>query len=158
VSIEFHSVSKTYNMTGWRLGFAVGDAALLAGLGRVKQNLDSGVFQAVQYAGIAALTGSQECVAENNRVWQARRDVLVDGLRSIGIRVEPPRATFYLWAGVPHGFTSQSFCIELLMKAGVVVTPGNGFGAAGEGYIRMAFTVGVERLREAIARIRKLGF
>jgi LL-diaminopimelate aminotransferase len=158
VAIEFHSVSKTYNMTGWRLGFAVGNAAVLAALGRVKQNLDSGVFQAVQYAGIAALAGSQQCVADNNRIWQERRDVLVRGLQSLGIRVEPPRATFYLWAPVPGGFTSQSFCVELLVKAGVVVTPGNGFGRAGEGFIRMAFTVGVERIREAIERMRRLGF
>ncbi|MFB3819234.1 MAG: LL-diaminopimelate aminotransferase [Candidatus Methylomirabilales bacterium] len=158
VAVEFHSVSKTYNMTGWRLGFAVGNAEILAGLGRVKQNLDSGVFQAVQYAGMAALAGSQECVAENNRIWQERRDVLVEGLASVGIRVAPPKATFYLWAPVPRGFTSQSFCAELLMKAGVVVTPGNGFGQAGEGFVRMAFTVGVDRLREAVARIRKLGF
>jgi LL-diaminopimelate aminotransferase len=157
VAVEFHSVSKTYNMTGWRLGFAVGNAALLTGLARVKQNLDSGVFQAVQYAGIAALTGSQQCVADNNRTWQERRDVLVDGLRSVGIRVTPPKATFYLWVPVPKGFTSQSFCVELLVKAGVVVTPGNGFGEAGEGFVRMAFTVGVERLREAVDRIRKLG-
>jgi LL-diaminopimelate aminotransferase len=158
VAIEFHSVSKTYNMTGWRLGFAVGNAEVLAALGRVKQNLDSGVFQAVQYAGIAALTASQQCVADNNRIWQERRDVLVRGLQSLGIRVEPPRAAFYLWAPVPSGFTSRSFCVELLVKAGIVVTPGNGFGRAGEGFIRMAFTVGVERIREALERMRKLGF
>jgi LL-diaminopimelate aminotransferase len=158
VAIEFHSVSKTYNMTGWRLGFAVGNAEVLAALGRVKQNLDSGVFQAVQHAGIAALTGSQQCVADHNRIWQERRDVLVRGLQSLGIRVEPPRAAFYLWAPVPSGFTSQSFCVELLVKAGIVVTPGTGFGRAGEGFIRMAFTVGVERIREALERMRTLGF
>jgi len=157
VAIEFHSVSKTYNMTGWRLGFAVGSASILAGLGRVKQNVDSGVFQAVQAAGIAALTGSQQCVADNCRVWQERRDVLVQGLRSLGLKVDPPKATFYLWVPVPTGFTSKTFCLELMLKAGVVVTPGNGFGAVGEGFIRMAFTVGVERLQEAVSRIRKLG-
>jgi LL-diaminopimelate aminotransferase len=157
VAVEFHSLSKTYNMTGWRLGFAVGSAAILAGLGRVKQNLDSGVFQAVQYAGIAALAGSQQCVADNCRIWQERRDVLVDALRQMGFAVASPKASFYAWVPVPRGFTSGSFCVELLVKAGVVVTPGNGFGAAGEGFVRAAFTVNVERIREAMDRIRKLG-
>jgi LL-diaminopimelate aminotransferase len=157
VAVEFHSVSKTYNMTGWRLGFAVGNAQILAGLGRVKQNLDSGVFQAVQYAGIAALTGSQQCVADNCRIWQERRDVLIGGLRNMGFAVASPKASFYAWVPTPRGFTSSSFCVELLVKAGVVVTPGNGFGAAGEGFVRAAFTVGVDRIREAVERIRKLG-
>jgi len=157
VAVEFHSVSKTYNMTGWRLGFAVGNAEILAGLGRVKQNLDSGVFQAVQYAGIAALTGSQQCVADNCRIWQERRDVLVTSLRDMGFSVASPQASFYAWVPVPRGFTSSSFCVELLVKAGVVVTPGNGFGAAGEGFVRAAFTVGVDRIREAVDRIRRLG-
>jgi len=157
VAVEFHSVSKTYNMTGWRLGFAVGNAGILAGLGRVKQNLDSGVFQAVQYAGIAALTGSQQCVADNCRIWQERRDVLVTSLRDMGFSVASPQASFYAWVPVPRGFTSSSFCVELLVKAGVVVTPGNGFGAAGEGFVRAAFTVGVDRIREAVDRIRRLG-
>jgi len=157
VAVEFHSVSKTYNMTGWRLGFAVGNAQTLAGLGRVKQNLDSGVFQAVQYAGIAALTGSQQCVADNCRIWQERRDVLITSLRDMGFAVASPRATFYAWVPVPRGFTSSSFCVDLLVKAGVVVTPGNGFGASGEGFVRAAFTVNVGRIREAMDRIRKLG-
>jgi LL-diaminopimelate aminotransferase len=157
VAVEFHSVSKTYNMTGWRLGFAVGNAAILAGLGRVKQNLDSGVFQAVQYAGIAALTGSQQCVADNCRIWQERRDVLIASLRDMGFAVASPKASFYAWVPVPRGFTSSSFCVELLVKVGVVVTPGNGFGASGEGFVRAAFTVHVDRIREAMDRIRKLG-
>jgi len=157
VAIEFHSVSKTYNMTGWRLGFAVGNAEILAGLGRIKQNLDSGVFQAVQYAGIAALTGSQQCVVENCRIYQERRDVLIQGLREMGFEVASPKATFYLWLPVPKGFTSASFTVELLVKAGVVVTPGGGFGAAGEGYVRATFTVSADRIREALERIKKLG-
>jgi LL-diaminopimelate aminotransferase len=123
----------------------------------VKQNLDSGVFQAVQYAGIAALTGSQQCVADNCRIWQERRDVLVTSLRDMGFSVASPQASFYAWVPVPRGFTSSSFCVELLVKAGVVVTPGNGFGAAGEGFVRAAFTVGVDRIREAVDRIRRLG-
>jgi LL-diaminopimelate aminotransferase len=157
VAIEYHSVSKTYNMTGWRVGFAVGNAEILAGLGRVKQNLDSGVFQAVQHAGIAALTGSQQCVADNCRIWQERRDILIGGLRDLGFAVASPRASFYAWVPVPAGFTSSSFCVELLVKAGVVVTPGNGFGAAGEGFVRAAFTVNADRIRLALDRIRKLG-
>lgn len=157
VAVEFHSVSKTYNMTGWRLGFAVGNAQVLAGLGRVKQNLDSGVFQAVQYAGIAALSGPQQCVADNCRIWQERRDVLIAALRDMGFAVASPKASFYAWVPVPRGFTSSSFCVELLVKAGVVVTPGNGFGAAGEGFVRAAFTVNVDRIREAMERVRKLG-
>ena len=157
VAVEFHSLSKTYNMTGWRAGFAVGNARILAGLGRIKTNLDSGVFQAVQYAGIAALTGLQQCVAENCRIYQERRDVLVGGLREMGFAVNSPKATFYLWVPVPSGFTSTSFSLEVLAKAGVVLTPGSGFGAAGEGYVRATFTVGVDRLREAVERIKKLG-
>jgi LL-diaminopimelate aminotransferase len=157
VAIEYHSVSKTYNMTGWRIGFAVGNAEILAGLGRIKQNMDSGVFQAVQYAGIAALSGSQQCVADNCRIWQERRDVLIAALREMGFSVATPKASFYAWVPVPAGFTSSSFCADLLAKAGVVVTPGNGFGAAGEGFARIAFTVNVDRIREAMDRIRKLG-
>jgi LL-diaminopimelate aminotransferase len=157
VAVEFHSLSKSYNMTGWRVGFAVGNAQILAGLGRIKTNLDSGVFQAVQYAGIAALTGPQQCVTENCRVYQERRDVLVGALREMGFDVEAPRATFYLWVPAPKGFTSKSFSVEILAKAGVVLTPGSGFGAAGEGYVRAAFTVSLERIREAVERIRKLG-
>ncbi len=157
VAIEFHSLSKTYNMTGWRVGFAVGNAAILAGLGRIKTNLDSGVFQAVQHAGIAALTGPQQSIAENCKIYQERRDVLVEGLRTMGFAVEPPKATFYVWVPVPKGFTSKSFSLEILAKVGVVLTPGSGFGSAGEGYVRAALTVGVDRIREAVERIRKLG-
>ena len=135
----------------------MGNARILAGLGRIKQNLDSGVFQAVQYAGIAALTGSQSCVAENCRIYQGRRDVLVGGLRDMGFAITPPKATFYLWVPVPKGFDSASFTRELLLKAGVVVTPGSGFGAAGEGYVRATFTVGVDRIREVVARLKQLG-
>jgi LL-diaminopimelate aminotransferase len=157
VAIEFHSVSKTYNMTGWRVGFAVGSPEILRGLGRIKTNVDSGVFQAVQYAAIAALTGPQQCVADNCTIWQERRDVLVRGLRALGFQIAPPKATFYLWIPVPKGFTSSSFSAELIVKAGVVLTPGNGFGAAGEGFVRAAFTVTADRLREALDRIGKLG-
>jgi len=158
VGIEFHSLSKTYNMTGWRIGFAVGHAEVINGLGQVKSNIDSGAFQAVQVAGIAALEGDQACVGEMQQVYQKRRDILVDGLTSIGLSVEKPRATFYLWIEVPEGFTSAQFSSRLLTEAGIVTTPGNGFGEAGEGYIRMALTVGSERMREAVERMRSIGF
>ena len=157
VAVEFHSVSKTYNMTGWRVAFAVGNAGILNGLGRIKTNLDSGVFQGVQYAAIAALTGPQQCVADNCRIYQERRDVMVAALRQMGFEVESPKATFYLWVPVPKGILSKDFSAEILVRAGVVLTPGSGFGATGEGYVRAAFTVDVNRIREAMDRIRKLG-
>jgi LL-diaminopimelate aminotransferase len=157
VGIEFHSLSKTYNMTGWRIGFAVGCADVISGLGRVKSNIDSGAFQAIQIAGIAALEGGQGCVEDMRRTYKERRDILVDGLRSIGFSVERPRATFYVWTAVPKGYTSAGLTSRLLTEAGVVTTPGNGFGAAGEGYVRMALTVTRERIREAVERIQSIG-
>jgi LL-diaminopimelate aminotransferase len=119
--------------------------------------MDSGVFQAVQYAAITALTGSQQCVADNCRIWQERRDILIAALAEMGFTIQVPKATFYLWVPVPTGFTSSSFCLELMLKAGVVVTPGNGFGPSGEGFVRAAFTVNADRLREAMARVKQLG-
>jgi LL-diaminopimelate aminotransferase len=157
VGIEFHSLSKTYNMTGWRIGFAVGCADVISGLGRVKSNIDSGAFQAIQIAGIAALEGDQGCVEDMRKTYKRRRDILVDGLRSIGFSVERPRATFYVWIEVPKGYMSAGLTSRLLTEAGVVTTPGNGFGAAGEGYVRMALTVTRERIREALERIASIG-
>lgn len=158
VGIEFHSLSKTYNMTGWRIGFAVGHQQVLAGLGKVKSNLDSGVFQAVQEAGIAALELDERVTDDLRKIYQERRDVLVPGLRKLGLEVETPRAAFYVWITVPKGYTSTSFTAHLLEKAGVVTTPGNGFGQPGEGYIRMTVTTSKERLAEAVERIEKAGF
>lgn len=157
VGIEFHSLSKTYNMTGWRIGFAVGCADVISALGQVKSNIDSGAFQAVQVAGIAALEGDQACVEDMRRTYAERRDILVDGLCSAGLSMEKPRATFYLWVEVPQGYTSTEFAGLLLTEAGIVTTPGNGFGTAGEGYIRMALTVDRERIREAVERIEGIG-
>jgi LL-diaminopimelate aminotransferase len=157
VAIEFHSLSKTYNMTGWRVGFAVGNKEMVSGLGRIKTNVDSGIFQAVQWAAMAALEGSQSCVEQNNRIYCERRDALVSGLRKAGLEVSPPRATFYVWAGVPQGFTSKEFASYLLSKAGIVATPGVGFGPHGEGYIRMTLCAPLERIQEAVERILKLG-
>ncbi len=157
VGIEFHSLSKTYSMTGWRIGFAVGRADVIAGLGKVKSNLDSGIFQAVQLAGVAALSGPQDFLKEYLRIYQRRRDVLVDGLRSLGWNVAKPKATFYVWARVPSGSSSEGITRLLLEEAGIVVTPGSGLGPSGEGYIRMTLTVGEERLREAVERIKTMG-
>ena len=156
--IEFHSLSKTYNMTGWRIGFAVGNAELVAGTGKVKTNVDSGVFQAVQGAGIAALTSSDEVTDAIRRTYQDRRDILVPGLRALGLDPVEPGGTFYVWIPVPKGYTSASFCAHLLERAGIVTTPGSGFGKSGEGYIRIALTKEKARLREALARMRKVGF
>ena len=155
VGIEFHSLSKTYNMTGWRLGFAVGHKEVIAGLGRIKTNLDSGVFQAVQEAGITALDTKDEELSGIRRTYQQRRDALYSGLTGQGIHVIKPEAAFYLWAGCPKGFDSRSFAKHLLEKAGVVATPGVGFGQPGEGYIRFALTVPVDRIGEAVQRIGK---
>jgi LL-diaminopimelate aminotransferase len=154
VGIEMHSLSKTYNMTGWRIGMAVGNAEVLSGLGRVKTNVDSGVFNAVQHAAIAALSGPQDCVREACATYQERRDVLVNGLADIGYRVEPPRATFYVWMKVDD---SMAFSARLLEEAGVVATPGVGFGAYGEGYVRFAITRSAGRIREAVERMRAVG-
>ena len=153
VGIEFHSLSKTYNMTGWRVGFAVGNSEAIEGLGAVKSNVDSGVFEAVQMAGIKALRGDQACVQDMIDVYTERRDVMVEGLRAAGFEMETPKASFYLWIGVPGGYTSARLVARLL-EEGVVVTPGNGFGEPGEGYFRIALTQRKERLAEAIERIK----
>jgi LL-diaminopimelate aminotransferase len=157
IGIEFHSLSKTYNMTGWRIGFAVGNKEIISCLGSVKTNIDSGVFQAVQEAGIKALEGDQGIIDDARRVYQKRRDILIDGLKKVGLDVDIPRATFYVWISVPEGYTSSDFTAYLLSRAGIVTTPGVGFGKYGEGYIRMALTVSEERLKEAIKRIKEIG-
>ncbi len=155
VGIEIHSLSKTYNMTGWRIGFAVGNADVIAALAKVKSNLDSGIFQAVQEAGITALDTDEGVLDSLRQMYQERRDVLYAGLTEAGLGVEKPSATFYLWARVPEGFDSTGFTAHLLKEAGVLTTPGSGFGEPGEGYVRFALTVGVPRTEEAAERIRK---
>ncbi|MFA4829600.1 MAG: LL-diaminopimelate aminotransferase, partial [Thermodesulfovibrionales bacterium] len=156
VGVEMHSLSKTYNMTGWRIGFAVGNKDVLAGLGKIKTNLDSGVFQAIQEASIAAINTDDKILAEIRDTYQARRDALYNGLKKLGFHLIKPKATFYLWAKVPSGFDSQKFVAHLLEKTGVLTTPGVGFGAPGEGYVRFALTVPVERIKEAVERIGKI--
>ena len=156
VAIEFHSLSKTFNMTGWRIGFAVGHPELIAGLGKVKTNVDSGIFQAVQEAGIAALTGDPAVVEALRAMYRERRDVLVAGLGRVGLPCDPPAGTFYVWVPVPHGTTAGALATRCLTEAGVVVTPGNGFGESGEGYIRLTLCSPSGRLREAVDRLQGL--
>jgi len=156
VGIEFHSLSKTFNMTGWRIGMAVGNPELVGGLAQAKSNLDSGIFQAIQEAGIEALNLGDKIVEPSRKIYQERRDILVDGLRAVGLECDKPRATFYVWVSVPKGLSSAEFTAKLLDEAGVVTTPGNGFGAAGEGYVRFTVCVDKTRLKEVAERIRQV--
>lgn len=155
VGVEVFSLSKSYNMTGWRCGAIVGNPDVLDAYWRLKTNMDSGMFGAVQRAGAAALNGSQDCVREMCGVYQRRRDLLVEALRRIGMHVEPPKGTIYLWVPVPEGFTSGSFAERVLEQADVVITPGAAYGASGEGYVRMSLTVPDDRLHEAVQRIEE---
>jgi len=155
VGIEFLSVSKTYNMTGWRIGWAAGHPGVVDALGRLKSNIDSGQFQAIQYAAIKGLTGPQDSVERMQKVYRERRDILVDALNSMGWQLEKPKATFYVWAPVPAGYTSASFAEMVLDKCGVIITPGNGYGENGEGFFRIALTVEKDRMMEALERMKK---
>jgi len=156
VGVEFNSLSKTYNMTGWRIGYLVGNEDIVRGLGKVKTNIDSGVFNAVQIAATEALLGDQRCVEDNRTVYKERRDILVEGLKNLGFDTKNPLATFYIWTKVPDGHDSMSFSKHLLDNAGIVATPGVGFGEYGEGYVRFALTENVERIKECINRISRL--
>jgi LL-diaminopimelate aminotransferase len=153
VGIEFHSLSKTYNMTGWRIGMAVGNAKAINALKIMKSNLDSGIPQAIQYAAIEALTGPQNCIKEHNDIYQRRRDLIVDTLNKMGLEAKPPKASLYIWAKVPHGFTSAEFANDLLDKVGVVVTPGTGYGSNGEGYVRLSLTIADASLLKGLSRM-----
>ena len=156
VGIEFHSLSKTFNMTGWRIGMAVGNADLVGGLAQAKSNLDSGIFQAIQEAGIKALELGDKIVEPSRKIYQERRDILVGGLRAVGLECEKPRATFYVWVSTPGRLSSAEFTAKLLEEAGVVTTPGNGFGEAGEGYVRFTVCVDKSKLKEVAERIRQI--
>ncbi len=156
IAIEFHSFSKTFNMTGWRLGMAVGNEKLVAGLGKVKTNVDSGQFQAVQEAGITALNLPEEELQKIKDTYKERRSAMVKALEEVGLKVYPSDATFYLWVKVPEGYTSAEFVSRLLDECGIVCTPGNGFGEYGEGYFRISLTVPTQRLLEAVERIKGL--
>jgi len=153
IGIEFHSLSKTYNMTGWRIGMAVGNRDLINALFRIKSNLDSGVFQAVQCAAISALLGPQDHIAKRNALFQQRRDKLVAVLNRIGLKAHLPKAGFYVWAKIPNGYTSMELADELLDRLAVVVTPGIGYGQSGEGYVRFSLTIADDRLDQGIARL-----
>ena len=154
VGLEFGSLSKTFNMTGWRIGYAVGNATAVEALYRFKTNIDSGLFKAIQYAGLEALTNQQmePFLEELRKKYQRRRDIVIKALQEAGWPLQAPLATFYIWAPVPPGYTSEEFVSYLLAKTGIVVTPGRGFGQHGEGYFRIALTVGEERLQEAMGR------
>jgi LL-diaminopimelate aminotransferase len=154
--IEFHSLSKTYNMTGWRVGWACGNAKLISALAKVKSNIDSGIFTAIQLAGIAALEGPQQYVSDMCRLYQERRDCLVSGLNALGWKINKPKATFYIWIKIPVKSKSIDFAALLLDKADIVATPGVGFGKYGEGYIRMALTVPKERMVQALERLKRI--
>ncbi len=156
VALEINSLSKPYNMTGWRIAMAVGNPTLVAGLGKAKENIDSGTFQAVQEAGIAALRDGDAFLDEIREIYRKRRDTVVNALQKININCRVPEASLYVWANVPEGYTSSTFVTRVLQETGVVVTPGNGFGEAGEGFFRISLTVNDERLEEAVSRIASL--
>ncbi|OGX24855.1 MAG: LL-diaminopimelate aminotransferase [Omnitrophica WOR_2 bacterium RIFCSPHIGHO2_01_FULL_48_9] len=157
IAIEFHSFSKTYNMTGWRIGWACGNRTLIAALAKVKSNFDSGIFQAIQLAAIAALKTDPRDLDDLRNLYQERRDCLINGLRSIGWKIPPPKAAFYVWAKIPKSFNdSMETAKAFLEKTDIVATPGVGFGEAGEGYIRMTITVPKDRIALAVERLRKV--
>src|SRR3954447_2113548 len=153
VGIEFHSLSKSFNMTGWRIGMAVGNATLIDALFRIKSNVDSGINQAVQRMAITALEGPQDCIDEHNEIYQRRRDRVVEALRACGMRVQAPKASLYVWARVPDGFKSAELAARLIEDVGVVVTPGSGYGQYGEGYVRLSLTTADERVEEGVRRL-----
>jgi len=153
VGVEFHSFSKSYNMTGWRIGMVVGNAMIVNALKTLKSNLDSGIPQAIQYAAIEALNSSQECIQEHNNIYQRRRDLIIEMLSSIGIEARVPRASLYIWAKVPEGYTAVEFTTDLLDQVGVAVTPGIGYGQNGEGYIRLSLTIPDALLVKGLSRL-----
>lgn len=155
VGIEFHSLSKTYNMTGWRIGWACGNADVIEALGRVKTNIDSGIFNAIQYAGIEALEGPQDIIDEMCAVYKKRRDLVMSALERMGLKARTPKATIYVWVRVPDGYDSAGFATHVLDKAGVIVSPGNAYGPSGEGYVRISLTIADDRLEEALERIER---
>ena len=157
IAIEFYSHSKSYNMTGWRVGFVCGNSDAIKALGTIKNNIDSGTFKAIQQAAVAAFKINQSYIDNLNEIYKQRRDVLIEGLKELGWDVKPTKATFYIWIPVPNGMSSEQFATELLEKAHVVVPPGNGYGKYGEGYIRLALTKDVDTIKKALTRIKEAG-
>lgn len=156
VGMEFHSLSKTFSMTGWRVGFAVGNKKAIGGLGKIKTNIDSGVFQAVQYAGIEALNNYTQGLADRVNIYKERRDIFCAGLDEIGISYYNPKATFYIWFETINGLSSKDFAAKMLDEAGIIATPGNGFGEYGEGYMRVSTTFEKSKIIEAVERLKTL--
>ena len=153
IGVEFHSCSKTYNMTGWRIGWVAGNATMVDALMRIKSNLDSGIPQAIQQMAITALQGPQDCISEHNKIYQHRRDLVVEALNKIGAKAVKPQASLYIWAKVPEGYNSLTFTDSLLEEVGVVVTPGTGYGKSGEGYVRLSLTIADADLQKGLAKL-----
>ena len=155
VGIEFGSLSKPFNMTGWRIGYAAGRKDVIEALTTIKSNIDSGVFQAVQEAAVTGLENAESLIRENQIVYKERRDEAISSMKELGWEIEAPRGSFYIWAKVPKGYDSSTFAEEILEKTGVIITPGLGYGQAGEGYFRISLTVDQKRMKEAFERIKK---
>jgi LL-diaminopimelate aminotransferase len=158
VTIEFNSLSKTYNMAGWRVGMAVGSAVAVEALSRIKTNIDSGIFRAIQDAAVVALNGDQSWLVERNEIYRQRRDLILDALQAVGIRARKPLASLYIWAETPPGYAAAQFTTRLLEELGISVTPGTVYGPHGEGYMRLSLGMGTERVQEAMARLRAFKF
>jgi LL-diaminopimelate aminotransferase len=156
VAIEFNSLSKTYNMAGWRVGMAVGNPIAVEALSRIKTNIDSGIFRPVQDAAVAALTGDLGWLGERNDIYRQRRDLILDGLREVGIRTNRPSASLYVWAATPANYSSHNFANLLLDEVGISLTPGSAFGPHGEGYLRVSLGCDTDRIREAMKRLKQM--
>jgi len=154
VAVELHSLSKTYNMAGFRAGMLVGNPGLVSAVGRLKSNIDSGMFRPIQYAAIEALHLPHSWLEQRNAIYRRRRDLLVDGCSALGMRAQRPQAGLYVWAEIPQGFTSRDFANWLFDKTGVFITPGTNFGRAGEGYVRITLTAPEERIETALKRMQ----
>ena len=157
VALEFNSVSKTYNMAGWRVGMAVGSPVAVEALARTKTNIDSGIFRPIQDAAVAVMTGDQAWLEERNNIYRERRDLILETLRSVGIRARKPQASLYIWAEIPSGWTSSEFASRLLEEAGISITSGTVFGPGGEGFVRISLGMSTDRIREAMDRLKQLG-
>nr|WP_148927936.1 LL-diaminopimelate aminotransferase [Paenibacillus methanolicus] len=155
IAVEFGSLSKTYNMTGWRIGYVVGNRHILKALATIKNNTDTGQFTPIQKAAAFALNGDQRSIAEHNRIYRERMNVVLDGLASIGVKAQLPRGSFFIWAPVPTGYTSAEFVSRVLEQTGVILTPGSAFGPEGDGYVRLSVSVPNERLEDAMSRIKQ---
>jgi len=155
VGVEFHSLSKTFNMTGWRIGFAIGNPTAVKALAQIKSNIDTDVFRAIQAAGVTAFTGPMDHIEECNKLYIERRDLAVAELQKLGWHIKPNKATFYMWLPVPKGMTSAEFSTKMLDNAGIVVPPGTAYGPGGEGWFRLSLCTGKERLKEAFDRMAK---